>query len=76
MAYDRAMDTIEAVVEKGGVLHVPFPEGTPVKVQAKKFVEYTREEWVAFVRDFTGSIPEMEAPERGLSRPIPPLDEA
>lgn len=68
------MDVIEAVVEEGGVLHVPFPEGTPVKVRAKKLAEYTREEWVTLVHAVAGSIPDLEIPERSMSRAIEPLD--
>lgn len=69
------MDVIEAVVEEGGLLHVLFPEGAPVKVQAKKFAEYTREEWVAFVNGFTGSITDIERPEPPLSRKVESLDD-
>ncbi len=68
------MGDFEATVEPGGVLHVPYPEGTPVTVKPKKFADYTREEWVAFVNDFAGSAPDFEVPERLSSRSIPSFD--
>ncbi len=45
---------IDAVVEEGGVLHVPYAEGTPVTIKLKKFADYAREEWIAFVNELRG----------------------
>jgi hypothetical protein len=65
---------IDAVVEEGGVLHVPLPEGTPVRIVPKKLAEYSRHEWVSLVDAVAGSIPDLARPEPWSSRPIENLD--